>query len=71
MPTLNVELTDSQFQELKELTENPDAVSGGAGVLEVFGAFVAGEIASRSIEGIIDGFKNPRSDYGSVDIVGA
>jgi hypothetical protein len=69
MPTVNIELSESQLQELKELAENPDAVSGG--VAETLGAFFLGYIGGKSIDGIIDGINNPRSDYGSVDIIGA
>jgi hypothetical protein len=71
MPTVNIELSESQLQELKELTENPDAVSGGVGLVETIGAFVVSYIGGKSIDGIIDGIQNPRSDYGSVDIIGA
>ena len=69
MPTLNIEITDSQLQELKDLTENTDVVSGG--LASTIGGFVAGWAAGKAIDGLIDSVSNPRSDYGSVDIIGA
>ncbi len=71
MTTLTINLTEEQATELQALVDNPDAVAGGLGVAEVIGGFLAAEAAGMSIRGLVDSLSNPRSDYGSVDVIAA